>query len=873
MGVVYLHIPSAPIPVLHSRTRLDFPFRLKSPVKTSDDEADYVVLFFKPGTSDALQVAWVANNPTLPSEPGSDESTESPQKRLHNPVVQLYEAPIASFLTPDALAAPPYLTPNSLPAVPLRYLGAEKIPGKLHVMSISKFTYPNPSLALLYFKIGGGGESYSFHTKVIEMFSNNEAASEIHRSDSGCFKDGIPCGCVNFLSSDKESCTHDGALKAFEFEMPGNMWINKFLYTYRKSLLYWRQLDDYMFRMIPTADSKIHGKIESESVNAGPMHDKPGYGSGFKSLALVEMFAEEGAQTVLDFRYKADGDDDFWFYIFINHRGVGQTNWTQTIVHKTFESLRQVNDLPIQFDDYYFINNPVVSTARNGTCAVFLWKGILHVFDYVGSKNLVSGAPHGLTLMKSRLVKSLQTNVRMRGAVVDDDGLLIAMVTDTDNVISLQRNFTVRPRPEPLPVDPVYETLAPDLAAQEAKERNVATQEQPQEQSQQQQQPKPLNPAEAFFRAPFEIGFLFDAQPSVSNIGSVANLQNPETPPPPKPVFTTTLVDTLERGPWRLDKLWSPDFLNEVSLKKASIVSIALVPPQSTPDSQPPAKLISLLWSNDVLTVLNLSASQKDSFVLRFMQEKWVMFMGMAFVVAMFVQYEIAWAARDAMLRAYFARPFPAAVVAGAVVSHQRALAATVAHEEAVRAASVAHDAMVQNAASRVADAQASFVAANGGNHAAPVDESGSAQRVAVAAHDTMMQEAASRIAEAQASVEQASVNQPPTMETSATHESIHRSAMQDAALRAAAAQARMAAAAQERIAAHQAAMQASLNVTAPSLSHANEPSTHATSTSTRVTVTVEGGIRRRTTTTTTVSENGEVSTSSTTVESSDFAE
>ncbi|KAI9326616.1 hypothetical protein BDR26DRAFT_876918 [Obelidium mucronatum] len=465
------------------------------------------------------------------------------------------------------------------------------------------------------------------------------------------------------------------------------MWINRFTYSFKKSFLYWRYLDEAMFRLIPTPHDDV--KMESaatgaslhdgayqmvtKSLNLSLIHPGPnmfnytGFKSGaFKSLALVELYAEAEARTVLDFRYKDVGDDQFWFIVYLNYKPAESTNWTQTTLIKDFESRRDITDAPIQYDDFYFTVNPVVATSKNGTCAIFLWKGTLHVLDFVGPSSLASGSLHGFTMMRSRLVKSLQSNIRMRGALVDDDGLTIVLVTDTDSVISLKRNYTLRERPEPIPIDPVYDTLSPDLAEKENRRSDSSTEDSASPKTNVDASgPTAENPNLAFFKTPWDIGFLFDAQPAISNIQGSHALHNPQTSPP-TPSSPTAILKTLERGAWRLDKLWSPDFLFEESLQTASIVSLVFIPHnvQATDDKEKtPTKLLALLWSNDVLTILNLDESYSGSFVFRFMKEKWIMFVGMGIVVGLFIQNELRWSARDAFLRANFVRPFAVRVV------------------------------------------------------------------------------------------------------------------------------------------------------------------------------------------------------------------
>ncbi|KAJ3019656.1 UNVERIFIED_CONTAM: hypothetical protein HDU68_010571 [Siphonaria sp. JEL0065] len=685
MGVIYLHIPSSPIPVVVGRTKLSFPFRLENEAAAHDDDdtASFVALFVREGRT---QIVWVAKA-----------------------VVQVYEASVAELvqvvasgpsrsspsLSSSSPSSPSSSSDSSPNSVAARFLGAERIFGRRHITAIQKATRPLPALAFLSYAVDASGESYAFSIKVIDLFSNG-APNELQNHDSAspesppCINhanndaESVPCGCINFadLGDRRESCIHDTSapFHTTTYKLPGNMWINRFSYTFKKSLLYWRYLDEQMFRLVPTVDSRISENIESSPINAGPQFSTAGLKSGFKSLALVELYSEDGVQTVLDFRYKDMGNDDFWFKVFLNYRNANEIKWNQHLLINDYESRRQLSDVPIQYDDYYFTVNPVVALSRNGTCALFLWKGTIHVLDYVGSQKLANGESHGFTMMRSRLVKSLQSNIRMRGAVVDDDGLTVALVTDTDSVITLRRNFTVQERPEQPPIDPVYQVLAPGLAAKEtsSKEIQSSTTEPSDSKSgpNSDSTPPAENPSLAFFTAPWDIGFLFDTQPAISNIQALQSLHNPSPPPPLPPKSATAILPTLERGSWRLETLWSPDFMNEASVETASIVSLAFLPPDALPQlpttnddtaadasqqtlKQP--KLLMLLWSNDIVLTLNLDETYGGSFIWRFIREKWSMFLGMGIVVGLFITNELRWSARDAFLRANFVMPFGAA--------------------------------------------------------------------------------------------------------------------------------------------------------------------------------------------------------------------
>ncbi|KAI8613172.1 hypothetical protein BC830DRAFT_1133373 [Chytriomyces sp. MP71] len=657
LGVLYLHFPSSAIPSIHSRTLLKLPFRAAS----ADPKVTDLAVLLVQGRE--LCVAWVAKKPST-----GTSST----------VVQIYDTPLAPIFNSSYS-----VDPSTLVTTRMRYRGAERIHGKLHLISISKFTPQDPSIAFLSYVIDG--ESYHFEAKIIAVpESKSVSAEETHgwdvndlplpsqretmesesptclhadRSDLTDDSQMFQCGCVNFVAADasRDSCFHVGpAAISSRFILPGNMWISKFSYSFTRSLLYLRQLDASAYRLIPSKLVKkesdagnLPSRLLSSPENAGPILEKDLHGSGVDSLVLTELYAEGDGQTILDIRSKTVTDDSFHFTVHLHHRPNPLAPWAMSTLLRRFEVLAQLDELPVRYDDFYFLSNPVAAVSRGGRCAMWVYKGTVHILDWVGSDALKEGAAHGFTLTKSKLVKSLQSNVRVRGLVVADDGLMGVLVTDTDSIITIKRNFTIRERPEP-PADSDRDQSQDTLVA----ESPVASPSANAEAS-----------ADAFFASPFEVSFLFDAQPSISQIRA----QPPTAPGTKTGEISMQLQDSLERGRWRLDSLWNAELLNEATVRadNVSIVSLALLPKPSVKvdnEVEPPT-LLGVLFSNDVLFVLNLDSHHDGSFLRSFVQEKWKMFAGMFFVIAWFTYKEFSFSQRDAALRAVFFPPPPAAVV------------------------------------------------------------------------------------------------------------------------------------------------------------------------------------------------------------------
>ncbi|KAJ3404100.1 hypothetical protein HDU80_003282 [Chytriomyces hyalinus] len=637
-AVIHLHQPSSRIPSVFSRTHLAIPFRISS-ASLGDSSSDLAVLLFGPSSDSALslQLACVAQNPR------QESSTPETQNKA---IVQVFDIQWNSLIQNASLSTHPHLTVPEIPTIKLRYRGAERIPGALHLVSISKFSTPYPSIAFLYYVVDG--ESYHFESKVVLIPGNDKdefdhmselpgSSSSTLESDSSCSRgnDAFGCACVNFISNNRESCHHsDPETLVARYILPGNMWIGKFSYSYSGSILYTRQLDKFSYRLIskqaqlqysPSENNPVP-ILDSSSSLMGPILDKSIYGSNLKVLAITELYAEEGAHTVLDIRYDSLDEDNFWFYVFLNYKAPGSSEWIQHVIVKGRETLVQMDEIPIRHDDYYFIINPIVAVSKGGKCAMFVYKGSVHVLDHVGPDKLKEESAHGFMLTKSRLVKSLQSNVRVRGMVVSDDGFVASMVTDTDSVVTLKRNYTIRARPEPEspPSQPLRQESS-DSAASETS--NSAESE------------SAGHSAESFFRSPFDINFLYDSQPSISQIQSAGIVES--EPSLVKELSSPVALSKLfERGKWRLESVWNPEFMNEVALREPStvIVSLALVP-KSNPDDL-------------TLLVLNLDEEESGSFIVSFFFEKWKMFLGMGVVIAFFTFNEVRFSRRDAALRA-----------------------------------------------------------------------------------------------------------------------------------------------------------------------------------------------------------------------------
>ncbi|KAI8844017.1 hypothetical protein BJ741DRAFT_262091 [Chytriomyces cf. hyalinus JEL632] len=465
--------------------------------------------------------------------------------------------------------------------------------------------------------------------------------------DSSCSKgnDAFGCACVNFISNNRESCHHSGPeTRVARYILPGNMWIGKYSYSYSGSILYTRQLDKFSYRLISkqaqlqcsSSEKNPVPVLDSSSSLMGPILDKNTYGSNLKVLAITELYAEEGAHAVLDIRYDSLDEDNFWFYVFLNYKAPGSSEWIQHVIVKGRETLVQMDEIPIRHDDYYFIINPIVAVSKGGKCAMFVYKGSVHVLDHVGSDKLKEESAHGFMLTKSRLVKSLQSNVRVRGMVVSNDGFVASMVTDTDSVVTLKRNYTIRARPEP--GSPPSQPLRQESSDSSASETSNSAESESAGHS-----------AESFFRSPFDINFLYDSQPSISQIQSAVIVES-EASPVKELSSPVALSKLFERGKWRLESVWNPEFMNEVALREPStvIVSLALVP-KSNPDD---LTLLALLFSNNILVVLNLDEEDSGSFIVSFFFEKWKMFLGMGVVIAFFTFNEVRFSRRDAALRA-----------------------------------------------------------------------------------------------------------------------------------------------------------------------------------------------------------------------------
>ncbi|KAJ3192106.1 hypothetical protein HK101_007056 [Irineochytrium annulatum] len=415
-GLVYLHAPVLPIPTLRLHAVVIFPHLLAKPTRRTDPDAS--ILIVDPASPRDLHIVWLAKHPAATPAPAR-EPVEDGHDQGHDPPValQLYSIPLGSLATDNSTSAsstdmPP---PSKLAA---RLHASRRLEGRVHLVSMARHM-SRPAFAFVRYRVEG--ESATYHADVVEIGADGggdgDGVQDVTEASIECLnEDGaslLGAGDDTVVVTDGYwSCQQPGRtphLLYKSWEFPGNMWVHRFSYGLQSGrMLYSRQLDAAMFRLIPselrpTGTSAMDSpKIPHWASQAGPKHVKNVTGT---SLVLLDLYAEGDGQTVMDIRYNPTDDDDYIdFQIHLFHR-------------KT-------------------------SISNSSKAVVFIYHARIFSIDYDPTGPRVPEDGPGYVLRTRRVAGLPSSQLRMKGAVMNGNGTMAVFVNDLDGVLTVTRSKT-----------------------------------------------------------------------------------------------------------------------------------------------------------------------------------------------------------------------------------------------------------------------------------------------------------------------------------------------------------------------------------------------------------------------------------------------
>ncbi|KAJ3108649.1 hypothetical protein HDU97_000505 [Phlyctochytrium planicorne] len=489
---------------------MEFPMALRSP--SASDESDFNIMFFPPEDKEFIHFARFVKNPavlettTTKTRSKADGSETLPDKDDLSPasnavsvtrsVCQLYSVPLSEIKISGTAGIPPSQA-YSMKSISAGFHTAYKLDGRIHLLSVSRHSMPNPEIAFVRYRVDG--EFVKYYADVIEVGPNGSYKPEEAAIGSGTvsdagnnldcegklaggrivvldwirdIEDALDCKCFLSKQENISSCsTPDGPMSKYrQYEMPGNMWIHRFSYGYSGGLLYSRQLDSAAFRIVGRdhrlldSDPEMPLQLKSENTVAGPKYPKWLQGT---SIALMDIYAEEGNFAVLDIRYKSLDDDSFHFFAHIFHLKAGENEWSMMkrcvdrllIVLQERASLKaEADEEPPHVDEFHFITNPAIATSSSRKSLAFVYRSAIHTLDF-DPRRISADNPSGYVRSLKRIVGLTPTQLRVRGATMDANGESVTFVTDGDSVISMRRSRAVTHEPK---VEPFG--MAPEVA-------------------------------------------------------------------------------------------------------------------------------------------------------------------------------------------------------------------------------------------------------------------------------------------------------------------------------------------------------------------------------------------------------------------------
>ncbi|KAJ3215428.1 hypothetical protein HDU67_000412 [Dinochytrium kinnereticum] len=583
---------------------LHFPNSARSSSGTEDTDVN--VIFFPTDDRQVIHVARLFKNPAQETsltrfDPIDDDAgTPSTSRDSPQPVraiCQLYSLPLNAIIAGSSALSTITQAKQSIKA---NHLSSYRMDGRVHLFSISRHSVPAPQISFVRYRVEG--EHVKYFGDIIDVGVGSDVVvgvdegvesnlTGVCQHDSG--KDDTNGPGYWFCSQTEEKKSSYSS-----WEMPGNMWIHRYNYGYSGNILYSRQLDSHPFRIIKKesrliASESNDSKLESKDTIIGPQYPKGVMGS---TIALMELYAENGDLAVLDLRYRSIDDDTLHFFGYILHMKAGNHlnasyhkiifgqetgEWTMMKVFSERASLKAEGDEePPHVDEFHFLTNPVLATSNGTKTVAFVYRSTMHTLDF-DPRHVSTQNPSGYVRSLRKIRGLTPTQLRVRGATMDASGETVTFVTDGDSIISMKRTRFMN--------DYLFTTQDP------------------------------------FAIAP-EVAAYFDGITVPPKIRKAGEGEKP-------PLFS----------PWKVETLWNAELAGlSDAFGNARVVSLTVVPKlvSDNSDRSIPNGAVGVLYDSGLFILLDPSRPRNAFFLLNFLSSRLEMVIAMLAVVFFFVGTE-----------------------------------------------------------------------------------------------------------------------------------------------------------------------------------------------------------------------------------------
>ncbi|KAI8906505.1 hypothetical protein DFJ77DRAFT_514290 [Powellomyces hirtus] len=383
---------------------------------------------------------------------------------------------------------------------------------------------------------------------------------------------------------------HPDRLSTWSYTLPGSLHVSRASMSASGNLIASRRYDQSLFRIYKAPQCGNGIPCVAPAGIAGPDLSS----SLERHLLAVELFkTEDGPMSIFSVTY-AEAEDYYrvsmCIHSLIDGEWVQDELWKRPYIHYQRNVYSPVVGHDVleaeNVDQLSWLTTPVVASSSTAKTLAWIFLGRIFTLDYVNAT--VSGKTHGYILDDTTTVTDLNSaDLRLKGANLNDDGTVLAVVNESDDIITFERPLTAS---------------VPDTDSE---------------------------PWfwDDFFAISHEVGFFFDGSlestPMTREHDDVASYRRPA---------------------WHLKNVW----LNEVDAMAGGQVVVAFNLINGTDlvagnisKSISPGSYILILYSNNVLNLLDLQHTYEGSHVKRFFKARWPMLSAMAGVVAMFVGNEL----------------------------------------------------------------------------------------------------------------------------------------------------------------------------------------------------------------------------------------
>ncbi|TPX63268.1 hypothetical protein SpCBS45565_g06725 [Spizellomyces sp. 'palustris'] len=386
-GFIYfllsLNTPSHPIPALLAAYNVQFPDLVET-------WADRVAGFALVDGGRSVHVGWMGHN----KEKG---------------VLQQYIVPLA-------------LNTSQVEA---KAVGVREINGTVTHIAFNRQIMPDAGLAMIYRHVDG--EHMSYHMDMTILKSEDTSKLACGKTTEGC--------------GEKELFSHRS------WELPGNLPLTRASLGSLGKLVASRRYDANMFRVY------LFGTDTDESERSGERSEGTGIGGPSIDLSLgrqllaMELYNPiEGHISVFSVTFQEV--DDFYrvsmsIFTWVDGKWEQDEIWKQSYlpVQRSVYSPALGHEVieAENVDQLFWLGTPVVAASLNSKSVAWVFLGRIFTLDYIGKET--SGKSHGYVLDDSRIVDEIShSNLKIRGANLNQDGSVLALVTEVDDMIVFKRS-------------------------------------------------------------------------------------------------------------------------------------------------------------------------------------------------------------------------------------------------------------------------------------------------------------------------------------------------------------------------------------------------------------------------------------------------